>query len=70
MQGRHHRLRTWSVKEVTRVDVGLTICEGNIGDSDMHDMVLAVSASGASPVVRIRGISAPLIKRALDTGAQ
>lgn len=36
----------------------------------MHDMVSAVRAAGASPIVRVRGPSGPLIKRALDTGAQ
>jgi 4-hydroxy-2-oxoheptanedioate aldolase len=43
---------------------------GHIGDSDMHDMVSATVAAGASPVIRIRGPGADLIKRALDTGAQ
>ncbi|KAI1452446.1 Pyruvate/Phosphoenolpyruvate kinase-like domain-containing protein [Annulohypoxylon moriforme] len=42
---------------------------GYIGDSDMHDMVSAVASAGASPIVRIRGPTGPLIKRALDTGA-
>lgn len=36
----------------------------------MHDMVSAVANAGRSPIVRIRGPSGPLIKRALDTGAQ
>ncbi|KAK5120784.1 hypothetical protein LTR85_005850 [Meristemomyces frigidus] len=45
-------------------------CEhGNIGDSDMHDMVTAVAGSGVSPLIRVRGAEGPLIKRALDTGA-
>jgi 4-hydroxy-2-oxoheptanedioate aldolase len=43
---------------------------GYINDSDMHNMVSAVSATGSSPIVRIRGTTGPLIKRALDTGAQ
>lgn len=43
---------------------------GNINDSDMHDQVSAISGSGASPIVRVRGSSMPIIKRALDTGAQ
>jgi hypothetical protein len=44
---------------------------GNIGDSDMHDMVSAVASTGTcSPIVRVRGPTGPLIKRALDTGAQ
>lgn len=36
----------------------------------MHDMVTAVVGSGISPIVRTRGPTLPLIKRALDTGAQ
>ena len=43
---------------------------GNISDSDMHDAVFATAACGASPIVRIRGTDATLIKRALDAGAQ
>lgn len=46
-------------------------CEhGNISDSEMHDSVTAVAASGSSPIVRIRGLDAGLIKRSLDSGAQ
>ncbi|TVY20390.1 2-dehydro-3 [Lachnellula arida] len=55
----------------TGVDVIVIDCEhGHIGDSDMHDMVTAVSGSGVSPIIRIQGQSGDLIKRALDTGAQ
>lgn len=43
---------------------------GHIDDSEMHDMVVAVSGSGVSPIVRIAGQSGMLIKRALDSGAQ
>ena len=43
---------------------------GNVGDPDMHDMVSAVAGAGISPIVRVRGPSLPVIKRALDTGAQ
>lgn len=43
---------------------------GAIGDADMHHAVMAVASRGCSPVVRIRGPSGPLIKRALDSGAQ
>lgn len=43
---------------------------GYVGDTDMHEMVSAVVAAGASPIVRIRGPTGPLIKRALDSGAQ
>ncbi|KAI2776107.1 Pyruvate/Phosphoenolpyruvate kinase-like domain-containing protein [Daldinia loculata] len=45
-------------------------CEhGNIDDSDMHDMVAAVSGSGVSPVVRIPSLDGTFMKRALETGA-
>lgn len=36
----------------------------------MHDMVAAIAGSGVSPIVRTRGPTLPLVKRALDTGAQ
>ena len=36
----------------------------------MHDMVATIASTGVSPIVRIRSGEAPLIKRALDTGAQ
>ncbi|KAF2092982.1 HpcH/HpaI aldolase/citrate lyase family protein [Rhizodiscina lignyota] len=46
-------------------------CEhGNISDSDMHDSVAAIAALGVSPIVRIPGNEAWMVKRALDTGAQ
>ena len=46
-------------------------CEhGDIADQDMHDSVTAVASSGASPIVRLSGPDAGLIKRALDSGAQ
>ncbi|KAI1653437.1 Pyruvate/Phosphoenolpyruvate kinase-like domain-containing protein [Daldinia decipiens] len=45
-------------------------CEhGNIDDSNMHDMVAAVSGSGVSPVVRIPSLDGTFMKRALETGA-
>ncbi|WWC90943.1 uncharacterized protein L201_005881 [Kwoniella dendrophila CBS 6074] len=51
-------------------DYVIVDCEhGNIGDNDMHDSVNAIAAAGVSPIVRIRGTDAALIKRALDTGA-
>jgi 4-hydroxy-2-oxoheptanedioate aldolase len=43
---------------------------GHIGDDSMHNAVAAISALGVSPLIRIRGISPDIIKRALDTGAQ
>ena len=46
-------------------------CEhGNIADTEMHESVTGVASSGASPIVRLRGPDAGLIKRALDSGAQ
>jgi 2-keto-3-deoxy-L-rhamnonate aldolase RhmA len=48
----------------------LTQLSGNIDDRDMHDAVFAVAANNVSPIVRIRGTDATLIKRALDAGAQ
>jgi hypothetical protein len=45
-------------------------CEhGNIADTEMHESVTGVASSGASPIVRLRGPDAGLIKRALDSGA-
>jgi 4-hydroxy-2-oxoheptanedioate aldolase len=45
-------------------------CEhGNIDDAAMYHSVAAVSAAGASPVVRIAGSENWMIKRALDAGA-
>lgn len=46
------------------------IIPGNVSDADMHDMVSAVAGAGVSPIVRVRGPTLPVIKRALDTGAQ
>ncbi|GFZ43170.1 hypothetical protein JCM24511_00889 [Saitozyma sp. JCM 24511] len=54
----------------TGLDAVIVDCEhGAIGDADMHHAVMAVASRGCSPVVRIRGPSGPLIKRALDSGA-
>lgn len=36
----------------------------------MHNSVAAVSGQGVSPIIRVRGTSADILKRALDTGAQ
>lgn len=45
-------------------------CEhGHIGDEAMHNSVAAISALGVSPIIRIRGPSHDILKRALDTGA-
>ncbi|MCJ1301863.1 hypothetical protein MMC08_004664 [Hypocenomyce scalaris] len=63
-------VRTAQIVAHTGLDAIVIDCEhGNIGDSDMHDMVTAVAGSGVSPIIRILGPSGTLIKRALDTGA-
>lgn len=43
---------------------------GHIGDDQMHNSVAAVSGQGVSPIIRVRGTSADILKRAIDTGAQ
>ena len=48
----------------------LTMAQGNIDDSNMHDMVAIVASTGVSPIIRLAGLTGPYIKRALDTGAQ
>lgn len=54
----------------TSIDGIIIDCEhGNIGDNEMHDAITAISSQGVSPLVRIRGTHADLIKRALDAGA-
>lgn len=42
---------------------------GHIGDDAMHNSVAAISSLGISPVIRVRGPSHDILKRALDTGA-
>ncbi|KAF2869888.1 2,4-dihydroxyhept-2-ene-1,7-dioic acid aldolase-like protein [Massariosphaeria phaeospora] len=45
-------------------------CEhGNIDDGEMHEAVVAIAATGVSPVVRIAANEAWMVKRALDAGA-
>ncbi|KAI0181269.1 Pyruvate/Phosphoenolpyruvate kinase-like domain-containing protein [Hypoxylon sp. FL1284] len=62
-------VRTAQIVSQTGVDAVVIDCEhGNTSDSDMHDMVVAVSGSGISPVVRIPSHDGAVIKRALDTG--
>lgn len=43
---------------------------GHIDDSEMHDMVTAISGAGISPAIRVAGDDPKSIKRALDTGTQ
>ena len=42
---------------------------GNIADSEMHDAVHAIAATGCSPLVRIAANESWMVKRALDCGA-
>ena len=42
---------------------------GNISDSQMHESVAAIAATGVSPVVRIASNESWMVKRALDAGA-
>ena len=54
----------------TGCDWVLIDCEhGNIDDANMHLAIAAVTAGGASPIVRVAGSENFMIKRALDAGA-
>lgn len=62
--------RTAQIIAATGIDGIIIDCEhGNIGDNEMHDAITGISSQGVSPLVRIRGAHADLIKRALDAGA-
>ncbi|KAL6711739.1 hypothetical protein ACN47E_004673 [Coniothyrium glycines] len=63
-------VRQAQIVALTGLDGVIIDCEhGHIGDDSMHNSVAAISALGVSPVIRIRGPSHDIIKRALDTGA-
>lgn len=48
----------------------LVDCEhGHLDDSAMYHSVAAIAAAGSSPIVRIPGCEAWMIKRVLDAGA-
>ncbi|KAI0891121.1 Pyruvate/Phosphoenolpyruvate kinase-like domain-containing protein [Annulohypoxylon nitens] len=52
------------------VDWVLVDCEhGNIDDGEMHNIVPAIAAVGASPIVRLPDMQGWMVKRALDSGA-
>lgn len=42
---------------------------GNFGDDSIHNSVAAISGLGVSPIIRVRGTTHDILKRALDTGA-
>ncbi|KAJ6443561.1 2,4-dihydroxyhept-2-ene-1,7-dioic acid aldolase [Purpureocillium lavendulum] len=55
---------------LTGLDGIIVDCEhGHIGDDAMHNSVAAISGLGVSPIIRTRGPSHDVLKRALDTGA-
>ncbi|PWN52097.1 Phosphoenolpyruvate/pyruvate domain-containing protein [Violaceomyces palustris] len=63
-------VRMAQIVALTGLDGVIVDCEhGHIGDDSMHNAVAAISSLGVSPIIRIRGPSPDLIKRALDTGA-
>ncbi|KAH7363167.1 Pyruvate/Phosphoenolpyruvate kinase-like domain-containing protein [Plectosphaerella cucumerina] len=63
-------VRQAQIVALTGLDGIIIDCEhGHIGDDSMHNSVAAISALGVSPVIRVRGPSHDIIKRALDTGA-
>lgn len=63
-------VRMAQIVALTGLDGIIIDCEhGNIDDLSSHDSVAAISALGVSPIIRIRGPTHDIIKRALDTGA-
>lgn len=63
-------MRMAQIISLTGLDGIIIDCEhGNIGDDSMHNAVAAISAQGVSPIIRVRGVTHDILKRALDTGA-
>ncbi|TGJ88282.1 hypothetical protein E0Z10_g431 [Xylaria hypoxylon] len=63
-------VRQAQIVALTGLDGIIIDCEhGHIGDDAMHNSVAAISALGVSPVIRVRGPTHDILKRALDTGA-
>lgn len=63
-------VRMAQVVALTGLDGIIIDCEhGHIGDDAMHNSVAAISSLNVSPIIRIRGPTHDIIKRALDTGA-
>jgi 4-hydroxy-2-oxoheptanedioate aldolase len=63
-------VRLAQIVSLTGLDGIIIDCEhGHIGDDAMHNSVAAISALGVSPVIRVRGPTHDILKRALDTGA-
>ncbi|KAJ3580483.1 hypothetical protein NPX13_g73 [Xylaria arbuscula] len=63
-------VRHAQIVALTGLDGIIIDCEhGHVGDDSMHNSVAAISALNVSPIIRIRGPTHDIIKRALDTGA-
>lgn len=63
-------VRQAQIVALTGLDGIIIDCEhGHISDDSMHNSVSAIAALGVSPIIRIRGPSHDILKRALDTGA-
>lgn len=63
-------VRQAQIVALTGLDGIIIDCEhGHIGDDAMHNSVAAISALGVSPIIRVRGPTHDILKRALDTGA-
>lgn len=63
-------VRQAQIVALTGLDGVIIDCEhGHISDDAMHNSVAAISALGVSPIIRVRGTSHDILKRALDTGA-
>lgn len=62
-------LRQAQIVALTGLDGVIIDCEhGHIADDAMHNSVAAIAALGVSPIIRVRGTSHDILKRALDTG--
>ncbi|KAG9948020.1 Phosphoenolpyruvate/pyruvate domain-containing protein, partial [Aureobasidium melanogenum] len=63
-------IRHAQIVAMTGLDGVIVDCEhGHIGDDSMHNSVAAISSMGVSPIIRVRGFTPDILKRALDTGA-
>ncbi|KAI1290979.1 hypothetical protein F5Y03DRAFT_377807 [Xylaria venustula] len=59
-------VRHAQIVALTGLDGIIIDCEhGHVGDDSVHNSVAAISALGVSPIIRIRGPTHDIIKRAL-----
>lgn len=62
-------VRQAQIVALTGVEGIIIDCEhGHFGDDATHNAVAAIAGLGVSPLIRVRGTSHDIIKRALDTG--